>query len=64
MPADCPLCVVASWAPDAGACTVAVPLTIGAVPPVPTPQLGVLFVPLLVTEALLVTTWDAVEILI
>jgi hypothetical protein len=54
--------VVASLAPDPGVCTVAVPLTTGAVPPVPIPQLGVLFVPLLVTGELLATEEDAVEI--
>jgi hypothetical protein len=57
-PAVCPLCVAASWAPKPGACAVAVPLTMGALPPVPIPQLGALFVPLLVTAELPAANWD------
>jgi hypothetical protein len=60
-PVVCPLCVAASWAPDPGACAVAVPLTMGVVPPVPNPQLGALFVPLLVTEELPAAKWDPAE---
>jgi hypothetical protein len=63
-PVDCPLCVIASWAPDTGACAVAVPLTTGTVPPVPIPELGTLFVPLLVTGELLAAEWGAAEKLI
>lgn len=61
---DCPLCVAVSWAPDPGACNVAVPLTIGAVPAGPIPELGRLFVPLLVTGELPAANWDAAEKLI
>jgi hypothetical protein len=50
--------------PDPGACAVTVPLTIGAVPPVPIPQLGALFVPLLVTEELPAAKCDPAEKLI
>jgi len=53
--------VGASWAPGPAVCTDAVPLTTGAGPPVPIPQFGVLFVPLLAT-GVLGTSWDAVEI--
>jgi hypothetical protein len=55
--------VDASWAPDPAVCTDATPLTTGAGAPVPIPQFGVLFVPLLATGEVLATTWDAVEIL-
>jgi len=51
------------WAPDPVVRTDAVPLTTGAGAPVPTPQFGVLFVPLLVTGEVLATRLDAVEIL-
>jgi hypothetical protein len=52
-----------SWAPDPAVCTDAIPLTTGAGPPVPIPQFGVLFVPLLATGEVLATRLDAVEIL-
>jgi hypothetical protein len=39
-------------------------LTTGAGPPVPIPELGTLFVPLLVTGELLAAKWDAAEKLI
>jgi hypothetical protein len=55
--------VDASWAPDPAVCTFAIPLTTGADPPVPIPQFGVLFAPLLAPGEVLATRLDAVEIL-